>query len=303
MAESNYENFTRELAEHTPEKRLQIIRWILDGTDEIEKGEVIMLDRSTNYLSMALFLQDFQLVTFLVQQLQHWQLAACCKKHGLMGLALTYRCLELVDHISNVYKELTEFLVNVCHHCQKCDMCDHHLQFKTDLKQQLEGNKLHETQWSQEAIHRFHSLQLDAYIIPYDQSDTKMWALIGFNTLSTNEDPRRHRVGAEEEAAYLESSLREAGFHIKPVLKDWTHDQLRSWIRKSVKEIQNHCSVLFIFLMSHGDDEVIHDNTDVPGEITNIILELEVTEGNEGRGNCTPRETTPCVGFFCKTLV
>ena len=85
--------------------------------------------------------------------------------------------------------------------------------------------------------------QSSRYLIPYNQSKSKQYGLIFFNTCN--------RPGAKQEADDLQEALEIAGSTV--IKRNWKdpHD-LQAMMDEALSGILSECSLLTVFLLSHG---------------------------------------------------
>ena len=106
------------------------------------------------------------------------------------------------------------------------------------------------------------------YIIPRNQSNCKMYALILFNLMN--------RPGAEGEAGNLEDSLKIAGFE-EPLMFQWTNpNELHNMIGVGVDGVRReNCSLFMVCLMSHGSMGSLEAGGGNKTQINSILHQLK----------------------------
>ena len=125
---------------------------------------------------------------------------------------------------------------------------------------------LYEGSWSQDVIARLYP-HTTSYFIPRGQEKAKMFAFVCYTTFD--------REGARIEANVITKGLQECGFTVRGPLIDWTFDELILYLREHIDEVKDQCSVIFVCLMSHGENGVIKDKDGNKGEINTILKELD----------------------------
>ena len=114
--------------------------------------------------------------------------------------------------------------------------------------------------WNQGTIEAIYPLPLlPQFVVPKNQQKAKMYATLCYNRFFNEPGIHKKRHGAREEADHIIKGLKSCGFTIRGPLIDWKWSELLKHLKNFVNEAKDDCSVIFIFIMSHGAQGVLID--------------------------------------------
>lgn len=127
--------------------------------------------------------------------------------------------------------------------------------------------------WDQETIAAVYPY-LPSFLIPKGQEKAKMYATVCYNRFYDQPTGQVKRHGAKAEAECIVKALKVCGFTVEGPKIDWSFRELLGYLEKLINQIKDKCSVLFIFIMSHGDQGVLYDKKGKTGDISMVLKKL-----------------------------
>lgn len=121
--------------------------------------------------------------------------------------------------------------------------------------------ELYEGSWNSDIVEKIYP-HVSSYFIPRGQEKAKMYAYVCYITFDRN--------GAREEAGYIIRAFHESGFTVRPALINWTFTELIDFLNQHISQDKDDCSVIFICIMSHGGNGIIHDKDGNKGEVDDV---------------------------------
>ena len=99
-----------------------------------------------------------------------------------------------------------------------------------------------------------------------------MHALVCYNTFK---EGSHSQMRATMEADQISKGLQDNGFTLQKPSVNWTSDEIQVDLQQKISAIRDMCSVLFVFIMTHGSRGIVYDKNGEQLQLFRILQTME----------------------------